>query len=254
MSQQPSEVVVVFMNQPEHPQMPTGLNIRSIDISSDNRLPLAQARNRLAAEASNERLLFLDVDCVPAVSFAEELLRDLDLYGGLVMGLPRYLKSGAATDDDATMIQQSELNRLRTELQPGLTDAYDLFWSLCFAITKSDFEKAGGFSEDLAGYGGEDTDFAFRCREVGMQFALSSATVFHQDHSSYRPPLNHFDDIVTNALILQPRWNMWVMGGWLNSFAKLGLIDWSFESIDIKVLRHPTAEEIENARVITSVE
>ena len=42
------------------------------------------------------------------------------------------------------------------------------FWSLAFAVTPATHERIGGFDEGYAGYGAEDTDYAFRARAAGV--------------------------------------------------------------------------------------
>ncbi|WP_409241961.1 glycosyltransferase family 2 protein, partial [Caballeronia sp. INML3] len=39
-----------------------------------------------------------------------------------------------------------------------------MFWSLNFACHLNTFEQIGGFDDAYTGYGGEDTDFAFRAK------------------------------------------------------------------------------------------
>ncbi|MBE8147289.1 hypothetical protein IOD13_18970 [Brevibacterium casei] len=48
---------------------------------------------------------------------------------------------------------------------PGAPDPFALFWSLSFACRPEVFARIGGFDETYAGYGGEDTDFAFGRQE-----------------------------------------------------------------------------------------
>ena len=45
----------------------------------------------------------------------------------------------------------------------------ELFWSLSFGLTASTFDDLGGFAEVFEGYGGEDTDFAFRVHRNGCR-------------------------------------------------------------------------------------
>ena len=61
------------------------------------------------------------------------------------------------------------------------------------------YDTIGGFDASYTGYGAEDTDFAFTAKEQGIDFYLSQARAYHQQHTVYRPPLNHLSSIVANA-------------------------------------------------------
>jgi hypothetical protein len=122
---------------------------------------------------------------------------------------------------------------------------YHLFWSLNFACRGSTFARIGGFDEGYQGYGGEDTDFAFRARHEGVALIDNSAMAFHQYHPTYDPPLNHFADIVANAQRFHRRWGVWPMEGWLRGFCEEGLLHWSDERLEI--IQAPSAERVAQA-------
>lgn len=125
------------------------------------------------------------------------------------------------------------------------TQDYGAFWSLCFAIHKSQFERIGGFDTNYVGYGAEDTDFAFTARQQNINFYLTNDVVYHQQHAVYRPPLNHLNSIVINANRFFEKWHHWPMSGWLAEFAQMGLITWRpDQSTAITLLRQPTEHEI----------
>lgn len=251
---QPQEVVVVYMDDPLPEPVSCTLPLRIIHLPSmpqESGLPLARARNAAADAARSERLVFLDVDCIPAQPALSLLLGSLAAHGGLVMAEPRYLRRplpSVRTPSDPQLADLSVPHHARADLPRNVPcDRHEMFWSLGFAIHAQDFERTGGFSTAYGGYGAEDTDFAFAARTQGLTVTFCSAVIFHQHHGVHKPPLNHFADIVANARIFRQRWGMWPMEGWLTSFQQLGLIDWDAKAEPLQVLRHPTEQEIEQA-------
>ena len=104
-------------------------------------------------------------------------------------------------------------------------------------MRRSDFDALGGFCEDYAGYGAEDTDLAFAARAAGMPLTwVGGAHAWHQHHPTQDPPTGHVRDIVRNARVFHRRWGCWPMVGWLTAFAEAGLVDWE-PSGDLLALR-----------------
>ncbi|TWT66133.1 glycosyltransferase family 2 protein [Allorhodopirellula solitaria] len=218
-------------------------------------LPLAEARNRAAEFSRSESIVFLDVDCIPSASMIDRFqsaLRDDDR---LWMGSARYLPANA-TDGQWKMDDLSLLARPHP-LQPDLDEGerqpsehYEMFWSLCFAIRKSTFQQIGGFDGSFDGYGGEDTDFAFAARHAGVSFGFLGAVAYHQHHKVCKPPLNHFDAIVRNAMQFREKWGVWPMESWLNAFARMGLLQFDIRDDTLSILRKPLSEEIDAAAAV----
>lgn len=279
-SVKPSEVIIVNDDADPKRLAEFDLNIVKIPTTAqitDNgtrevKFDIGRNRNMGAAHATHDTLIFLDVDCIVAPTFIEQLSTKLQQHPtALLMGQPRYLtrplsaqesselQNGALTSDfldkwsvynpyrdnfdeassNATPIQQTAMKQ---------TDDYGAFWSLCFAMKRQQFEQLGGFDTQYIGYGAEDTDFAFTARHLNIDFYLTADVVYHQQHSVYRPPLNHLDSIIINANRFYDKWHCWPMDGWLERFSDMGLIQWtSGQKTPIVMLRQPSPQEIEQA-------
>lgn len=248
----PAEVIVVYMNEepPGDLPSPNCQFLTAAYYDPDHALPLAAARNRAAAMAQTDYLLFLDVDCIPDPNYATEMLSVLIDRGGLVMGEVRYLPDALSTDwSYPQLVREGLPHPRRPNLQPNetlSTEDYHLFWSLSFAVTRSDFATIGGFDEAYVGYGGEDTDFAFSARAAGIPFTLSGARCYHQHHPTCTPPYNHLADIVTNARAFRAKWGYWPMEGWLDAFAASGHLRRT--PTELEIVRLPSQAEIAQAR------
>lgn len=230
--------VVVAMDDPEI----AGLSDRVGDASSrrvvelsrqDGRLPLAAARNQGARHAlalGATHLWFLDVDCTlsPVTPFAYQEASRL-VPEAVWSGSATYLRPGQPPPTDG---EQCRARRSPHPAQPTVPPGsvvrdvdHDLLWSLNVAMSAPVWETLGGFCEAYAGYGGEDTDFAWKAAALGVELVwVGGAEVFHQWHPVSDPPVEHLDDILRNAATAHARWGRWPMRGWLDRFVELGLV------------------------------
>ncbi|MCS5721809.1 galactosyltransferase-related protein [Herbiconiux sp. CPCC 203407] len=211
-----------------------GVHVVSLG-STDHGLPLARARNLGAATAralGADVLAFLDVDCVPgqgAVAAYARAAADPELADRLLCGPVTYLTPAPDGGYDLDRLEEADApHPARPAPAPGevsLGGAHELFWSLSFALTVPTWSRLGGFSEEYVGYGGEDTDFAYRARDAGVELAwIGSARAYHQHHPVSSPPFEHLDEIIRNATIFHRVWGTWPMTGWLDRFEELGLV------------------------------
>lgn len=254
---QPDELVVAHM-QPDPPKCPNDLPfaVRFVEVKGEN-LPLARARNAAAKTAIGAVLAFLDVDCIPDRSFVQRAREaSSEKADGVFLPEVRYLP---ATDTGWLCGELPDYEKLsrtaeRHPAKPSLAghaietiDDYGELWGLSFILQRDAWNAAGGMDENYVGYGGEETDFAERLRESGAHLFWMGGTIcYHQHHTIYRPPLQHFDAIICNARRFRERWDKWCMDYWLDDFERRGLVKRSAE--ELKVLRIPTSAEIAAAK------
>lgn len=230
-----------------------------VPLPTDGELPLARARNAAAAAATErgaEVLVLLDVDCVPSpglvatyvAAASSDVVRDVpgpSLLCGPVAYLPPEVRVTSA-DDLAALPGAAEPHRARPAPPSGEVvlageDQWWLFWSLSFAATARDWQRAGGFCEDYRGYGGEDTDVAATVRSLGGSlFWVGGADAHHQHHPVESPPVRHLAAIVRNAGVFHGRWGWWPMTGWLERFGEAGLVTYD-ATTDTWSLAEPTS-------------
>lgn len=248
---QPDELVIVDMSDDPVVVGPTTFPV-TLDRYRTDGLPLASARNRAAARAQYENLLFLDVDCIPMSGCLGRMADELDRHDGLLCADIRYLGPVDARDGwtEQSLISSGRPHPVRDFPQLGVREECNpgLFWSLAFAMRCERFAELGGFDERFDGYGAEDTDFGFRSAEKGWPLLfVGGAIACHQHHDSHEPPVQHLRDIVRNANLFHTRWQRWPMEGWLAMFARMGLVSWTSKELHLR--RLPTAEEIDETRV-----
>ena len=247
------ELVIAYM-QPEPPRIHTPLAFPVTLVAVPGpKLPLAAARNAAAAHALSERLIFLDVDCIPSPNLVKNFIHQLDASGHCLLGEVRYLP-GTVSKNKLASAAFNDLVAYAVQhpARPCLPDSGWVnepnpraLWGLSFALTQQQYTLAGGMDEHYVGYGGEETDFAEQLAERGTRFGwCTHALALHQYHTVYSPPLDKFDDIVANALRFYKKWGSWCMEYWLNFFVEHGLIEWSLDAVTVNILRRPTQAEI----------
>jgi GT2 family glycosyltransferase len=249
----PDACVVVEMGGDDAPFPPLPFPVERVAFPRAG-LPLAAARNAGRRAARAETLIFLDVDCIPSADLVAGLTRAVAAQDGLICCEIGYLPAGAVADGwrAADLERLGQPHPVRTFPPPGQVAPAPqpgLFWSLAFAVRAATYDRLSGFDEAFSGYGAEDTDLAFRADRAGVPtLFLGGPRAYHQHHPGYDPPLQHFRDIVANATRFQARHGLWPMDGWLDGFARLGLIA-ADRSGGIVVRRDPTPQEMAAARL-----
>ncbi|WP_061933039.1 glycosyltransferase family 2 protein [Aureimonas sp. AU22] len=245
----PAELVIAWMQDEPFADLPDpGCPVRHVVVPGEP-MPLAAARNRAAAAARSELLVFLDVDCIPAPTVVEAYLQAAEARDGLFLGEVLYLPAGA-TAGGLDFARLDRLGAVHPSKPPvpreGVREEPNAgeLWGLSFALPAERWRAVGGMDESFVGYGGEETDFAVRLAASGLPFFWTAdARCYHQHHPVRVPPLHHFDHILRNAELFRERHGRWCMDYWLGQFRDTGLIDWRDDAI--RVLRRPSSAEVE---------
>lgn len=249
-TRRPDEVVVVDMDPPGGMRAlgEDAGRIAALPPRMDGALHLAAARNLGAAVTAPADLVFLDVDCIPRADLVATYAEVLHRHPCAVACAPvRYLRKhrldqdgGDQLEDDAELERLSDVHPARPVVPRGsvrLAGDHDLFWSLSFATTRATWELIGGFDERYVGYGGEDTDFAFRARSLGIGMAwCGDGDAYHQWHPPARDDPRRVSEIVANALTFRERWGRWPMRGWLDQMHTEGRVHFDPDADELWLL------------------
>ena len=211
----------------------------TVDGTSPGPVELARARNAggdAAVTGGADRVVFLDVDCLPGPGLGERYAAALRAHPDAVAcGPVTYLDpappGGYALDGLAASIRPhpARPDPPDGELRRATAEEYTLFWSLSFAVAAPTWAairaRIGGFHEGYRGYGGEDTDLGMALRAAGVPMVwVGGAHAFHQHHPVSDPPVEHVDAILANGALFHRRWGFWPMSGWIEAFADRGLV------------------------------
>ena len=226
----PDELVIAVMQDEPYTLPETDFPVRQVMLGS-NGIPLAEARNRAAGEATGDLLVFLDVDCIPHPALVDDYARNAEQLDGVLMGEVVYLPQGATEDGidyaifERVGVRHSE--RAGPPVEPArLCEDYRCFWSLNFAVSKDAFAASGGFDESFVGYGGEDTDFARTVATSGIPiWWVRGAKSYHQYHPHHMPPVHHLDSVLANNRRFIDKWGEPTMQHWMRAFVLMGLIE-----------------------------
>ena len=244
----PRELVIGVMQDLPYRGLPdTDFPVRQIMVPRiGGELPLAAARNRAADAASGDVLAFVDVDCIPHPWLVDDYAAAATRGHGLVMGEVLYLPANATRGGldyagfDARGVRHSDRQGPPAQGFRRCED-YRCFWSLNFAMHRSDWDRSGGFHEGYVGYGGEDTDFGRLLDDKGIPiWWMRGARVYHQHHPHFMPPIHQVPSVLRNAELFRARWGHRTMEHWLHGFRMLGLI--AHEGRHLRFLRAPGAD------------
>lgn len=246
-SHPPAELVIGVMQEAAYADLPQApFPIRQIHVVADA-LPLARARNAVAAAAKGDILVFLDVDCIPHPGLVGDYARLTRRGDGLTMGEVLYLPAGATGPGwtcaafDAVAVRHSD-RQGPPEADRGSCGDYRCFWSLSFAMHRDDWAASGGFDERFEGYGGEDTDFGRTLQARGIPiWWVRGARAYHQHHAHCMPPIHHIPSILRNTEIFAAKWGHRTMEHWLHGFRMMGLIENCRSGL--RILRQPGPED-----------
>ncbi|MGW8136546.1 galactosyltransferase-related protein [Sphingomonas zeae] len=244
----PAELIVAVIQDTPYDLPEAPFPIRQMMVSGPH-LPLAAARNAAAKAAVGDKLVFLDMDCIPTPDLVADYDRFLTEEDGLLMGEVMYLPGGATQGDwrcdEFAQVAVRHSDR-RGPPPQGIErcEDYRCFWSLNFAMRRATFLATGGFDERYAGYGGEDTDFGKLVAQAGVPIAwIKGGLAYHQYHPHHMPPVHHIDSVVRNAELFEAKWGYRTMGHWLHAFRLMGLID-DTPGRPIRIVRRPDERDL----------
>lgn len=243
----PRELIIGVMDDTPYALPCVRFPVKQICLGGGS-MPLASARNAAAHAAIGERLIFLDIDCIPDPKLVEDYADRLGERDAIVMGEVLYLPAGATISgiDFTQFARIGEKHSERAgppETSLAACSDYRCFWSLNFAMRRDTFVALGGFDEAFVGYGGEDTDFGRTA--VGAGVALlwcRGARAYHQYHPHHMPPVHHLDSVIANARRFRDKWGHHTMDHWLRAFELMGLIE--KRGCDYVRLRDPDVNDL----------
>lgn len=141
-------------------------------------------QNRAVSVAKTERLIFVDIDCLPQRNFVRNHMMFLEP-GVALTGRRVHVRKEILPDAEKAYERGADLGggKLITEWMKGRARVIEHGFELpvfyesqnngilgCnFSITKADFAAVNGFNEEFLGRGGEDTDIDLRLRRNGVR-------------------------------------------------------------------------------------
>lgn len=162
------EILVVGLDR--HGLVRPGGLVRLIDTGRP--ISAAAARNRGAAAASGDHLLFLDADVVPAPDMLARLAEAAGGYGALV--------GGVIPEDSSYWVLVSNLMTFPEYLTLSDPGERGSLPSFCMLMPAAAWAAAGGFDESYHPTG-EDLDMCFRLRRMGYRLGCApAAAVYHR--------------------------------------------------------------------------
>lgn len=136
----------------------------------------SRMRNRCAAQASTDTLLFIDADCF--VFSPHEIRTILDLVPGA--GMVQYHAVSRLTLEQSLVVTRQAPGG-QIALPDGAGFSHTIVGGI-FALTRAAFEAAGGFDERFVGWGGEDPAFQRAVRTLAGPIRTVPYLLYHLWH------------------------------------------------------------------------
>jgi len=158
------EIIVVGMDR--HNQVAPDALVRVIN--TQRPISPAAARNRGAAVATGDLLLFIDADCLLAPDAVKQLISAVAAGYGAVVGavVPETAQYWVLCNNLMAFPEFLTLD------QPGERACLPSF---CLLIPRAVWEHVGVFDERFPGAAGEDLDLSFRLRQLGYRLGFTPA-------------------------------------------------------------------------------
>lgn len=131
------------------------------------------ARNRGAAAAGSDRLLFCDADDKVAPGWVR----------AMVTALEHHDAAGGAIENDLLNGERPAHMPRHPDHLPVVAGFLPRAISANLAVRRGAFEQVGGFAEDYT-YGSDDTEFCWRLQLAGFDLGYASDAVVHYRHRS----------------------------------------------------------------------
>jgi glycosyltransferase involved in cell wall biosynthesis len=136
---------------------------------------LAKARNAGVAQATGERIIFIDDDVLPLPNFVEQHLHAAARQAG------RIVRGGA--------INVESFDDLPPPVWSIRNYSGNYFWTTNVSLPLETLKAVGGFNESFSEYGWEDIDVGLRLRFAGVRAVFNpKALVYH-----YKPAARERD-------------------------------------------------------------
>jgi hypothetical protein len=158
----------------------------------------SRMRNACARQATTNTLVFVDSDCL--FFSAHEMRALLDLLTVPGAGMAQYHAVSRLTMDQSTQVMRQRPGA--TLIMPDGCGFTHTIVGGIFAITRGNFEKAGGFDERFVGWGGEDPAFQRAVRTLCGPILRVPYLLYHLWHTQgpeydqespvYKNTLAHF--------------------------------------------------------------
>jgi len=174
------------------------LNIHYVEL--DCNIGRSKIRNLLASKASFENLLFLDCDVsLPDDKFIERYL-NFSAKSYVTVGGICYRKE---KPKDSSKVLRWKYGHQREALTAAQRNKrpYSSFKTANFFITRTDFFRVR-FSEEITGYGHEDTLFGYQLEQIGVSILHIDNPIYHDGLEEAALFITKSEEAVKNLYLL----------------------------------------------------